>query len=193
MEHFETLRQTRDGRLLDVSITISPIRDAAGKVVGMSKVARDVTGRKRAEAALRALAARQEAVLAAVPDIIAEVDANKVYTWMNRAGFEFFGDDALGQEAAFLTSKGSKRPTVPFNRCSAAIPTPSTWKAGSAGGTARNVCWPGGVACSKMRRETSPAPCPQPATSPTASGWKRRCKRARPDTARFLTKAPMAS
>ena len=41
-----------------------------------------------------------EAVLAAVPDIIMEVDTHKVYTWANRAGLEFFGDEVLGMEAA---------------------------------------------------------------------------------------------
>ncbi len=57
--------------------------------------------RKRAEEVLRALSSRYEATLAAVPDIIVEVDANKVYTWANQAGFEFFGEDVLGKEAAF--------------------------------------------------------------------------------------------
>ena len=46
------------------------------------------------------LFARQEAILAAVPDIIMEVDNNKVYTWANQAGFEFFGEDVIGKEAA---------------------------------------------------------------------------------------------
>jgi PAS domain S-box-containing protein len=58
------------------------------------------TGCKPAEV-LRALTSRYEAILAAVPDIIMEVDTNKVYTWTNQAGFEFFGEDVLGKEAAF--------------------------------------------------------------------------------------------
>jgi len=53
VRHFETQRQHADGRLLDVSITVSPIRDADGKVVGASKVARDVTEAKRVQRALR--------------------------------------------------------------------------------------------------------------------------------------------
>jgi len=57
--------------------------------------------RKRAEETLQALSSRYEAILAAVPDIIMEVDANKVYTWANQTGFEFFGEDVLGKEAAF--------------------------------------------------------------------------------------------
>jgi PAS domain S-box-containing protein len=55
VEHFETLRQTKDGRLIDVSITASPIKDAAGTVIGVSKVARDITGRKRAQDEVRYL------------------------------------------------------------------------------------------------------------------------------------------
>ena len=53
VEHFETVRQTKDGRLIDVSVTASPIKDATGKVIGVSKVARDITERKRAEIAFK--------------------------------------------------------------------------------------------------------------------------------------------
>ena len=57
--------------------------------------------RKRAEEALQALSLRQEAILTAVPNIIMEVDAAKVYTWANQAGLEFFGPDVLGKTAEF--------------------------------------------------------------------------------------------
>lgn len=49
--HFDTVRVTKDGRLIDVSVTISPIRDAQGKVVGGSKIARNITEKRHAEAA----------------------------------------------------------------------------------------------------------------------------------------------
>ena len=62
---------------------------------------RDVTERSRAVTQLHQLAARHEAILSAVPDIIMEVDANKVYTWANLAGYEFFGKDVIGKEAAY--------------------------------------------------------------------------------------------
>jgi PAS domain S-box-containing protein len=52
IEHFETVRRTKSGQLLDVSITISPIRDKQGRVIGASKILRDVSTRKRIEQAL---------------------------------------------------------------------------------------------------------------------------------------------
>src|SRR5580704_18189376 len=55
VRHFETLRQTKDGRLIDVSITASPIKDITGRTIGVSKVAREITDRKRAEQRLTLL------------------------------------------------------------------------------------------------------------------------------------------
>jgi PAS domain S-box-containing protein len=53
IEHYETVRQRKNGSMIDVSLTVSPIRDAKGKIIGASKIARDVTDRKRADAAAR--------------------------------------------------------------------------------------------------------------------------------------------
>lgn len=47
--HYDTVRRNKDGRLIEVSLTVSPLHDAAGRIVGASKIARDVTERKRAE------------------------------------------------------------------------------------------------------------------------------------------------
>jgi PAS domain S-box-containing protein len=52
VEHFETVRQARDGRLLDVSVTVSPVKDDQGHVIGASKILRDISGRKRLEQSL---------------------------------------------------------------------------------------------------------------------------------------------
>ena len=49
VEHFETVRVAKDGRRLDISLTISPVRDGEGRIIGASKIARDITERKRAE------------------------------------------------------------------------------------------------------------------------------------------------
>ena len=53
VEHFETVRQHKDGKLLNISLTISPVRDEHGRITGASKIARDISDRKRAEEALR--------------------------------------------------------------------------------------------------------------------------------------------
>jgi PAS domain S-box-containing protein len=53
VDHFETERQTKDGRRLSISLTVSPVKDGAGRIIGASKVARDITERKRAEEQLR--------------------------------------------------------------------------------------------------------------------------------------------
>jgi two-component system CheB/CheR fusion protein len=53
IDHFETVRVTKDGRRIHVSLTISPIRDAGGNIVGAAKVVRDITERKRSEEALQ--------------------------------------------------------------------------------------------------------------------------------------------
>ena len=53
MDHYQTVRLCKDGRRIDVSVTISPIKDGSGAVVGASKIARDITEQRRAEAQLR--------------------------------------------------------------------------------------------------------------------------------------------
>ncbi|HEX4521856.1 MAG TPA: SpoIIE family protein phosphatase [Gaiellaceae bacterium] len=62
IEHYETVRLTCDGRRLDVSLSISPIKNEAGEVIGAAKIARDITPRKLAEEQLRATTAKFESV-----------------------------------------------------------------------------------------------------------------------------------
>ena len=64
IRHFDTVRQTKDGRRLDVSISVSPIKDANGAIVGCSKMVRDIADRKRAEEALREADRRKDDFLA---------------------------------------------------------------------------------------------------------------------------------
>jgi two-component system sensor histidine kinase/response regulator len=90
----------KDGSVVWADLSTSLRRDAAGQPQYFVTTIIDVTERRTAEAELRAVSSRNEAILAAVPEIIAEVDANKVYTWLNEAGREFFGDDAVGQDAS---------------------------------------------------------------------------------------------
>ncbi len=55
IEHYETVRVRKDGSLVDISLTVSPVKDAAGRIIGASKIARDITDRKRAEEQQRLL------------------------------------------------------------------------------------------------------------------------------------------
>jgi PAS domain S-box-containing protein len=64
IEHFETQRRSKDGSLLDVSLTVSPIKDAHGRIVGASRIPRDITERVRAQAALREADRRKDEFLA---------------------------------------------------------------------------------------------------------------------------------
>jgi len=64
VEHFETVRMSKTGRRIDLSLTISPIRDATGRVVGASKIARDITDQRRIAEALREADRRKDEFLA---------------------------------------------------------------------------------------------------------------------------------
>src|SRR5579883_1197833 len=91
VDHVETVRCRKDGRLLDASLTISPLRNAEGRIVGASKIARDITARKRAEAELRASEQRLQDLLAAIPAAIYTTDADGTLTYFNEAAVELSG------------------------------------------------------------------------------------------------------
>jgi PAS domain S-box-containing protein len=60
IEHYETIRQRKHGSLITVSLTVSPVKNAEGKIIGASKIARDITERKRSEAQISLLAREAE-------------------------------------------------------------------------------------------------------------------------------------
>ena len=88
----------KDGTVVYANVSAAPVLIDGNKCnLGMIT---EMTAQRNAKERIRKLYARQEAILATVPEIIAEVDTNKVYTWLNRAGLDFFGEDALGKEAS---------------------------------------------------------------------------------------------
>ena len=96
VDHFETVRRRRDGTPLDVSLTISPVRDATGTVIGASKVARDITERRRVERTL----SEQGRLLDLSNDAIFVRDMADRVTYWNRAATELYGftcEEALGR------------------------------------------------------------------------------------------------
>ncbi|HWT00168.1 MAG TPA: PAS domain S-box protein, partial [Pyrinomonadaceae bacterium] len=78
VDHYETVRRRKDGALLSVSLTVSPIKDASGRVIGASKIARDITARKRAEAELREQAEIIETVNRLGQTLAGELDLHKL-------------------------------------------------------------------------------------------------------------------
>jgi PAS domain S-box-containing protein len=62
LDHYETVRQRKDGSRIDVSLSVSPVKDARGVIIGASKIARDITARKRSEAVLARRADEQAAL-----------------------------------------------------------------------------------------------------------------------------------
>jgi PAS domain S-box-containing protein len=125
VDHFETIRRRKDGTLLNISLTISPVRDAQGTVIGASKIARDISERKRSEEAIRTLNARLTADLLAMTRLQAVstrlvqaddfevllgeiLDAAMAITQADMGNVQLFEDDALrivsqrGFDAPFL-------------------------------------------------------------------------------------------
>jgi PAS domain S-box-containing protein len=91
----------RDGKIVWVNLSVSAMWAPGETPTRQIAVIQDITGMKLNQEVLLSLSVRQEALLSAIPDIIMEVDANKIYTWANGAGFEFFGDDVIGREADY--------------------------------------------------------------------------------------------
>ncbi len=96
IDHFDTVRQRKDGGFLSVSLTISPVRDSTGRVVGASKVARDISERKQVEQTL----AERARLLDLSSDAIMVRDAADRITYWNKSASDLYGysrEEALGR------------------------------------------------------------------------------------------------
>ena len=91
IDHFQTVRRRKDGTLLDVSVTISPVRDSSGRVIGASKVARDITAQKRAEQALHESEQRYQIVTDASPIMIWMSRTDRLCYYFNKVWLDFVG------------------------------------------------------------------------------------------------------
>jgi PAS domain S-box-containing protein len=91
LDHIETERLTGDGRRVAVSLSISPILDVDGKVVGVSKIARDISGRKAAEQALRDSEQRFRTLAESTPMLVWRTDAADNAVWFNQCWLDFTG------------------------------------------------------------------------------------------------------
>jgi PAS domain S-box-containing protein len=96
VDHFETVRRRKDGQLIDVSITVWPIKNANGDIVGASKVARDISEVKRVHAALLASEARFRQLADAMPQIVWTALPDGSLDYYNDRWYEFTGMDRNG-------------------------------------------------------------------------------------------------
>jgi two-component system sensor kinase FixL len=101
----ETVRLTRDGRLLNVSLTVSPILDTTGQVAGASAIARDITEAKQVQAALRASEERYRSIIDSAVDAILVIDRRGTVEAFNAAAVRLFGfsaDEVIGRNVNML-------------------------------------------------------------------------------------------
>jgi PAS domain S-box-containing protein len=90
IEHFETVRLHKEGRRINVSLTVSPLRDLSGRLVGASKIARDISERKQAEARIMAEKERVQILADAVPALISYIDLDFRHVLVNEAYEKWF-------------------------------------------------------------------------------------------------------
>ncbi|MGB8508436.1 MAG: PAS domain S-box protein [Pyrinomonadaceae bacterium] len=91
VDHYETVRRRKDGTIINVSLTVSPVRDAEKRIIGASKIARDITGRKRAEDERREQAEVIEMVNRLGQTLAAELDLHNLVQAVTDAATEISG------------------------------------------------------------------------------------------------------
>ena len=101
IEQYETVRQRKDGTVIDVAVTFSPILNAAGEVIGASSIARDITAAKRAEQSLLQAKEEWEQTFNSVPDLIAVLDKQHRILRVNQALAQRLGrtvEECIGEK-----------------------------------------------------------------------------------------------
>jgi PAS domain S-box-containing protein len=114
VDHFHTVRRRKDGSLLDASLTISPVRDTSGRVIGASKVARDITTQMRAERSLRESEQRFRMITDASPIMVWMSGTDKLCYYFNKGWLDFVGR-TLEQESGNGWAENVH--TEDFDRC----------------------------------------------------------------------------
>jgi two-component system sensor kinase FixL len=105
VDHFETQRRRKDGTVIDVSVTVSPVYDESGRLVGASKVSRDITTAKRAQSALLEREAHLQSVLDTVPDAMIVIDTRGIMQSFSATAEKLFGytaAEAIGRNVSIL-------------------------------------------------------------------------------------------
>jgi PAS domain S-box-containing protein len=91
-----------DDELTDLAMASNEMTTRLNKsLTSIEKLQKEIAEREKAEESFKNIYVHQQTLLSAIPDIIMEVDKNKIYTWANEHGIEFFGKDVVGREAIF--------------------------------------------------------------------------------------------
>ena len=109
VEHFETVRLRKDGKIVQIEITVSPIRDALERIVGASTIGRDISVRKAAEKHLVQMEARYRGLLEAAPDAMVVVNQAGEIVLLNLQAEKRFGyrrDELIGQRVKNIIPEG---------------------------------------------------------------------------------------
>jgi PAS domain S-box-containing protein len=91
IDHFETLRRTKAGKTIHVSVTISPVRNERGEIVGASKIARDITAQIEAQAEIAMQRERLRVTLSSIGDAVIATDAKGRISYLNRVAEQLTG------------------------------------------------------------------------------------------------------
>jgi PAS domain S-box-containing protein len=124
IDQYETVRRRKDGTLVDVSLTVSPVKDDHGGIIGASKIARDITERKLSEARLRESERQLQELIAAIPAAIYTTDAQGKVTYCNQAAVELAGrPPTIGNDEWCVTWKlyHPNGTPLPYEQCPMAI------------------------------------------------------------------------
>jgi PAS domain S-box-containing protein len=122
IEHFEAVRLRKNGTPVDVSITVSPIKDGNGRIIGVSKVARDISEKKRLEEALRRSEAKFRGLLEKLPAAAYTCDPEGLITYFNQQAAQLWGrtpklndpEDRFCGSFKLLSIEGAP---IPHDRC----------------------------------------------------------------------------
>ena len=115
IDHYESKRQTKAGEIIDVSLSVSPLRNGAGEIEGASVIARDVTAQRAAEVALAERETMLRTIFETSPDIIAMITSRLELTYVNPAALEILGysfDQLFGEDSPHWVHPDDIQPAV---------------------------------------------------------------------------------